>query len=78
MEGKINQYGNLEIKRHGVFKRQFCPYNECPCGDGCPLFSEYTHKIYSKECHKLYLCKRYMSEFIEIVQDDREGKCHLQ
>lgn len=44
MEAKINNMGNLLIKRAGKFKSQYCPYaaNEVDtaCGDWCPKFGE--------------------------------------
>uniref|UniRef100_A0A6M3KJK6 Uncharacterized protein n=1 Tax=viral metagenome TaxID=1070528 RepID=A0A6M3KJK6_9ZZZZ len=43
MKGKINEYGNLEFLRKGIFKQQLCPFNgdgEFSCGDWCSLFGE--------------------------------------
>ena len=41
MDGKINEYGALEVKRKGKMKGQHCPLSsERPCGDSCSLFGE--------------------------------------
>ena len=50
MEGRINLYGVLEIKRAEKFKNQICPFGggqvqrageaEPCCGDDCPHFGE--------------------------------------
>jgi len=42
MIGKIDKDGCLFIKRKGIFREQFCPYDSdvTSCGDWCPRFVE--------------------------------------
>lgn len=42
MEGKIDSFGVLHIKRKEKFKPQVCPFSKQKgnCGDWCPRFKE--------------------------------------
>jgi len=43
MEGKLNELGELVIKRANGWTELICPFSEggdIPCGDWCPHFTE--------------------------------------
>ncbi len=75
MEGKINEYGGLEIKRLNKMKGQLCPFqteSEASCGDWCPLFGEPDFKNYENgksECH-IQLCHEFIH--FDNFTDERE------
>ncbi len=82
MKGKINLNGYLKIERAGTMRSQICPqvmrrgllrpnpsYEDLPCGDWCPLFSEPERLNPRDEGWEILICKTslYFTEF----QDER-------
>lgn len=73
MRGKINNQGDLEIERAGVFKKQWCPYSTgmAECSHFCPLFGEprrdpFIDQITLSICYNKTL-------FFDSFTDEREG-----
>ena len=57
MEARLDEDGDLELKRASRWVTQFCPYGERnedgaadPCGDWCPLFDEDIHRSVTLRC----------------------------
>lgn len=74
MEIKINNDGNLEIKRAGEWVKQECPKQVKCCGHHCPMFCEPEyrspdHKSYNRKY--LRLCGVML---IGTITDERGGK----
>lgn len=66
---KFDRFGNLCLKRNGIFKKQFCPYsqNGDGCGDYCPCLIEnasFTRFDYVTTCG---------GDRISLIEDDRKS-----
>ena len=69
MNGYVDNYGALFLKRGGEFKVMKCPFSSgeegglwagpSVCGDGCPLFGEPT-PVGTNGGIELRLCKRVL------------------
>lgn len=70
MNGKINEYGRLEIKRGEIFKEQSCCYSNggshCACGDTCPLFGE---PIFGVGMGVINICQNRRLEFESLIDE---------
>jgi len=64
MIGKIDQYGNLSIKRAGTWKEQKCD-NLSTCNDDCPLFDDTGPTLLFLQCSQSILNP------IQIESDER-------
>lgn len=81
MEGKINQYGNLEIKRNGKLIVQWCFFNHRDgghhCGDWCPQFGEPDSYRGSEEAPNpalLNICQGRLLNFDKFIDERGEDE----